>query len=121
MNAFDFLIILLVAMSVVSLAFIVVTGLMVTAIFSRTCGRRSSEAETPAQGAPSPQQAVPPPPAALAASGDDDEIVSVISAVIAAVCGGGARVVGIGPSTPERTAPSSVWRAAARVESFEGL
>jgi hypothetical protein len=121
MKSLDLVVILLIGMCVASLAFMVVTGLMVTAIFSRTCGKRSGDAETPDRGPVSSLQSAPSSQSAVAAISDDDEIVAVISAVAAAVCGVGARVVGISPSAPGQAAPGSVWRAAARLDNFEGF
>ncbi|MDR3254213.1 MAG: OadG family protein [Synergistaceae bacterium] len=120
---FEYLVVLLLfAVNIISLAFLVITGLMVTVIFSRTCGKHAdrNDSAAPAQslqtGAP-----VAAAPRTPQTASDDDEIMAVISATIAAVCGDGARVVDIGQSAPVQIARGSTWRSAARIENFEGF
>lgn len=115
---------LLMAIVAVSLVFLVIIGVSVTAIMKKMCAvqeRPSGHDDSPAASA----QPVPVPvvPAASVPSDDEDEIVAVITAAVAAVCGGSARVASVTPSSGSACGCSSgnMWRITGRIQNFEGF
>ncbi|MDR0648440.1 MAG: OadG family protein [Synergistaceae bacterium] len=119
---------LLLTIVAVSLVFLVVIGVAVTAILKKIC---AGGQERPSQREAAPASAVQAPapaPAAVAyeapaPSVDDDEIVAVITAAVAAVCGQEASVVSVTPTCSPRQHQStgSMWRFAGRLQNLEGF
>jgi hypothetical protein len=129
-----FFILLLLSIVSISLIFLVVIGVMVTAIFVRTNARNSGYNEPEDQAQPgyselsgpqaAPSSSAAPEAASIAASGDENEIIAVISATIAAMCGESARVVAIAPASsagPRRGSQGTVWRVSGRLQNLEGF
>ena len=114
---------LLMAIVAVSLVFLVIIGVSVTAIMKKMCAvqeRPSGHDDPPAAAQPVPLPVVP---AASVPSDDEDEIVAVITAAVAAVCGGSAGVASITPSSGSACGCSSgnMWRITGRIQNFEGF
>jgi Na+-transporting methylmalonyl-CoA/oxaloacetate decarboxylase gamma subunit len=110
---------LLMAIVAVSLVFLVIIGVSVTAIMKKMCAAQ----ETPPQRDEPQGVAVQMAPvsAASAPSEDEDEIVAVITAAVAAICGGPARIASITPSSDSARSSGNMWRSTGRLQNFEGF
>jgi heme exporter protein D len=119
---------LLIAIISVSLVFLVIIGVMVTAIMKKMClgGQErpyQNEASLMHEAQPQSTTASSTSPAAIDPSSDEDEIVAVITAAVATICGEQSRLVSATPAAGGTGSFSSgnVWRITGRLQNFEGF
>jgi hypothetical protein len=117
---------LLIAIISVSLVFLVIIGVTVTAIMKKMClGGQERPYQNEASPMPAAQSHAPAvaSPAVSDPSSDEDEIIAVITAAVAAICGGGARLVSVTPAAggANSLSPGNMWRITGRLQNFEGF